>query len=77
MFLLMDYLFQIVLKFYITFKNIEKEVQGIHSKTVHFICEKLGRFERGRTEKEKNINVLHIILNDMSATVESLEGTLD
>ena len=41
------------------------------------MTKKLGRFELGRTEKEKNISVLHKILNDMSTTVESLKGTLD
>ena len=41
-------------------------------KTINFTCE----FERDRAEKDKTINELHKNVKDMSATIESLKGSL-
>ena len=77
--------------------NIQKQIQGIHSKTeetkmnhikgeqhlmdlnktVNFVCERFDEFEHDRAEKEKFINELEKNINDMSATIESLKGSLD
>ena len=47
------------------------------NETVDFVCEKFDEFERGRVEKEKINNDLQKNVNDISATIESLKGSLD
>ena len=46
------------------------------NKTVYLICEKFEELARDRAEKEKIINELQKNGNDMSATIESLKGSL-
>ena len=47
------------------------------NKIVNFIYQKFDKFERSRAEKGKIINELQKNVNDISATIEFLKGSLD
>ena len=47
------------------------------NKTVNFICKKIDEFERDRVEKEEIIDELQKNVNNVSATIENLKGSLD
>ena len=56
--------------------KVEQRLMDLY-KIVSFICEKFDQFERDRAKKEKIMNKLQKNVNDMSATIEFLKGSLD